>query len=429
MLWRVGVLPFRNRADKGTRDCVASIHPSMYCVTRGCGVVPEPEGELRSLKELPGLAQILRSLRRRQLSCRPGPARCHRAPFVRLGADAVTFRTTGIAAARSEVSARTTRAVTTRAVGLAMCTAGLRPESRRADGLSTAWETIVARSPTGATICEGSSPASVMASSTMVRQSDRVLANVGRTITAMKKKIIIGFCSAVLGIAFLTGSAFAAPLPHGATTSVIRPPLTAQARIVNRGDQEIVRRVTALNALLSRINAMQKLSADEKSSLSSDIQSQISALTNLRAKIFADENNASNLKADIQSITDLYRIYRLVIPKGAILAAADRAMTIVGSMTTIGAKLQTRVTALGDSASASTTSALADFNAKIADANTQAQAAVSEVSGLVPDQGVQAQLQSNESALKDARSKIQAAQQDFVAARKDAETIVKALAA
>jgi hypothetical protein len=29
---------------------VASIHPSMYCVTRGCGVVPEPEGELRSLK-------------------------------------------------------------------------------------------------------------------------------------------------------------------------------------------------------------------------------------------------------------------------------------------------------------------------------------------------------------------------------------------
>ena len=42
MLWRVGALPLRNRADKGTRNCVASIHPSVYCVTRGGGVVPRP---------------------------------------------------------------------------------------------------------------------------------------------------------------------------------------------------------------------------------------------------------------------------------------------------------------------------------------------------------------------------------------------------
>src|ERR1035438_6030598 len=52
MLWRVGVLPLRNQADKGTRDCIASIHPGVYRVTRGCGVVPEVEGELGSLKEL-----------------------------------------------------------------------------------------------------------------------------------------------------------------------------------------------------------------------------------------------------------------------------------------------------------------------------------------------------------------------------------------
>jgi hypothetical protein len=64
MLWHVGMLPLRNRADKGTRDRIASIHPSVYRVARGGGVVPELEGELGSLKELSGLAQILRSLRR-----------------------------------------------------------------------------------------------------------------------------------------------------------------------------------------------------------------------------------------------------------------------------------------------------------------------------------------------------------------------------
>ena len=50
MLWRVGMLPLRNRADKGTRDGIASIHPSVHRVARSGGVVPGLEGELRSLE-------------------------------------------------------------------------------------------------------------------------------------------------------------------------------------------------------------------------------------------------------------------------------------------------------------------------------------------------------------------------------------------
>jgi hypothetical protein len=196
---------------------------------------------------------------------------------------------------------------------------------------------------------------------------------------------------------------------------------------MNRANQEITRRIASLNALNSRVNAMQRISASDKSSLSSTIQAQISAMNSLQTKIEADANSSSSLKADVQSITASYRIFALIIPQGAIDAAADRAMTIVSDMTTVGAKLQARVSALGNSASATVISALADFNAKVADAKTQAQAAVSEISGLTPDQGNQTQMQANTSALKDARSKIQAAQKDFVAARQDAATIVKAL--
>jgi chromosome segregation ATPase len=248
----------------------------------------------------------------------------------------------------------------------------------------------------------------------------------------MKKKIIIRVCSIAMGAVLLAGGVFTASAQAATTTTssrvASRAALQAQRlqNIVSRADQEIARRITALNALSARINAMQKVSANDKSSLSSTIQSQISDMNSLQAKIMADENSTSSLKADIKSITGSYRIFALVIPQGAIEAAADRVMTIVSDMTTIGAKLQTRVTALGGSASATITSALADFNAKVADANTQAQAAVSEVAGLTPDQGVQAQMQANTSALKDARSKIQAAQKDLVAARNDAETMVKA---
>jgi hypothetical protein len=90
-------------------------------------------------------------------------------------------------------------------------------------------------------------------------------------------------------------------------------------------------------------------------------------------------------------------------------------------------KFSARIAALPSGTSASLSATLADYNAKIADAKVQANAAVSEVANLKPDNGDTSIQQSNTAALKDARSKTQAAQQDIVAARKDAETIVKGL--
>src|SRR5581483_9804890 len=109
------------------------------------------------------------------------------------------------------------------------------------------------------------------------------------------------------------------------------------------------------------------------------------------------------------------------------MAAADRALDVAQSLSTLAGQLQTRITAAqnaGHDMSASVT-ALADMNAKISDANTKANAATSEVAGLKPDNGDQTVMQSNLATMKDARSKIQAAQQDLIAARKDAGTIVK----
>jgi hypothetical protein len=199
----------------------------------------------------------------------------------------------------------------------------------------------------------------------------------------------------------------------------------------NRADQEITRRITALNALDARVNAMVRLSGDEKSSLSSTIASQVSLMNTLQAQIAADAaaNSTTSLKVDIQSITKSYRIFALIIPQGAIAAAADRIETTAGLLSTIGTKLQARLTDAanaGNNTSADVT-ALADMNAKIADANVQAQAAVTETASLQPDNGVATVMASNTATLKDARSKIMAAQADLTAARKDAGTIVKDL--
>jgi hypothetical protein len=177
---------------------------------------------------------------------------------------------------------------------------------------------------------------------------------------------------------------------------------------------------------------MVRLSATEKSNLSSSIQSQITAMNALQTQIAADAtaNNTSSLKTDVQSITASYRIFALVLPQGTIAAASDRVITIVGTMNDLSAKFSARISAAqaaGNNVTAATT-ALTDFNAKVVDANTQATAAASEVATLTPDNGNATVMASNTATLKDAHAKIVAAQKDFVAARTDAMTIIKALA-
>jgi hypothetical protein len=198
-----------------------------------------------------------------------------------------------------------------------------------------------------------------------------------------------------------------------------------------KADTEIENRIGALNGLEGRINAMQKLSSDEKSNLSSLVQAQISAMTNLESQIKTDndDHNTSSLRADIQSITKGFRIYALVLPQGQIAAASDRVMTITGAMGSLAATLQTRISAAQAEGAnmSSSVSALADLNAKIADANIQAQAATNETASLKPDNGSSTVMNANTAILKDARTKIQAAQKDLIAARADAMLIVKAI--
>jgi len=208
------------------------------------------------------------------------------------------------------------------------------------------------------------------------------------------------------------------------------------ARIKNlqtRADEEITRRITALNTLSARVNAMEKISSIDKTSLSSTITAQISALTTLQAQIATDAaaNSTTSLVSDVKSITGSYRIFALIIPQGAIEAAADRVLDVAATMTTLSGTFSTRLSA-AQTVGANVTAAeatLTDFNAKVADADVQANAATSEVATLTPDNGVTAQMQANTAALKDARTKIQAGQQDLIAARADAQVMVKDLIA
>ena len=192
----------------------------------------------------------------------------------------------------------------------------------------------------------------------------------------------------------------------------------------NRADQEIDRRIKALSNLETNINLMNRVSAEEKTSLSSSIQSQIDALTNLKTKISSDSDLAT-LKTDIKSITASYRIFALIIPQGHITATVDKIHSTIDMMTAFQAKLQSRIDVSKSAGSDTATMAtlISDMSAKLANAKTEADAAMSLSAGLKPDNGDQAIFKSNNEALKSAREKIKSARADLRLAREDAQKI------
>jgi hypothetical protein len=195
----------------------------------------------------------------------------------------------------------------------------------------------------------------------------------------------------------------------------------------SRGDSAIDARIASLNQMITRLSSAQRLSADAKASLTATLNASIASLTSLKTEI--DTGATTTLKTDDQSITKDFRIYALVMPQAAIDAASDRVMTIVADMQTLSAKIGTRISA-AQASGADVSAAIAahtDFDAKVADASTQAQAAVSETASLQPDNGDATLMASNTATLKDAKSKLDAAQADLKAARADVTTILAAI--
>jgi len=163
-----------------------------------------------------------------------------------------------------------------------------------------------------------------------------------------------------------------------------------------RAYQEIDRRKEALNQLIERINKVKRITEEQKNSLISQVQAEITSLTNLRAKIAAD-TDITTLTADKKSIVDSYRIFVVFMPKITIIAHADAIIETAELMKTKNPS--------------------PDALTKITDAITQAQGAITKVINLDPSG-----YPGNKSELQSARSMLQVARQDL----KNAWDLIKA---
>lgn len=254
----------------------------------------------------------------------------------------------------------------------------------------------------------------------------------------MKNTISAGVMVPLLALSLLSPlTAFAQSAAPVATPGATAAPSATSAaplsdaksmKIKARADQEIDRRIAALTVLSTRVQAMQKITDALKQSIATAVQNQITAFGALKSKIDAD-SDAATLKTDVQAITQSYRIYALVLPQGHIAAHADRVVVLATMLTTLGTKLQGRITDAQNSGSevGALTTALAEMSTKLKDASDQAQAAMALIVTLTPDNGDKVKMKSNLAALQSARDDLKVARKDLQAARKDADTIVKGL--
>ena len=223
--------------------------------------------------------------------------------------------------------------------------------------------------------------------------------------------ISIGLISVVLVIA----PAISVGAVDGTTTTVDPAQTQRMANLVQRANTEINRRLVALNNLTSKVSSLQKVSDGQKTAFVSEIQSNVTDLTTIKTRIDGD-TDLETLKTDVQSIVDNYRIFALYIPKIHLLAGADVASDIAGSLGSLTIKLQNKIATDKDAGKdvSSLQASLTDMQNKISDASNQAANITDSVIQLIPSgyPGNSVNLSSARDMLKTARSDIQAARQD-----------------
>lgn len=109
-----------------------------------------------------------------------------------------------------------------------------------------------------------------------------------------------------------------------------------------KGGAEIDRRVARLSAALTQIQAANDISQADKDRLIKSLQDQITALNALKAKLAA-ETQLPAARADIKSISDDYRVYRVNLAQARMLTIAVRGQTASRKLSSVQGKLEEAV--------------------------------------------------------------------------------------
>ncbi|HEY5442758.1 MAG TPA: hypothetical protein VIJ68_04430 [Candidatus Saccharimonadales bacterium] len=241
-----------------------------------------------------------------------------------------------------------------------------------------------------------------------------------KRISIRQAGLTLGLTVSTIGLALAPASALAAAKSTSATSATDQAKLKL---IINRGNNEITRRLATLKTLSSKISGATKLTADDKTSLSGEVNDETSGLTALQTKLDAD-TTVADARTDAQSIISGYRVYALIVPKVNLIKTADDQQVAEGKLAALAPKLQSRITAAQAAGKTVTSlqSGLTDLNKQTAAAQVISSKIEASVVGLQPSD-----FNSDHTILSGDRDQLKTAQNEIQAAVSDATTIVSGL--
>jgi hypothetical protein len=194
-------------------------------------------------------------------------------------------------------------------------------------------------------------------------------------------------------------------------------------KLKEKANKEIDRRIIVLTHLLELIADAKKLSSEQKATLISQVQAEITALNTLKTKIAADTDLAT-LRTDVQAIVKSYRIFALFVPKIHILIKADRTLDLADKTSSLAAKLEERISALPEGApnKVELTTLLTTMKKQIDDARSEARMAINTVTLLTPEG-----YPGNKTSLMAARVLLRQSHKNLMTAHKISKEIIKGL--
>lgn len=190
-----------------------------------------------------------------------------------------------------------------------------------------------------------------------------------------------------------------------------------------RAELEIVRRISALNKLIPKINSAKKVSSIQKSALVSEINSYVSYLSSLRETI-AKQINFQGLIGNVSTLSASYNSFAVIVPKAHGVVIADKINTLGDKFTKTSNKLIEKMEKLRSSKKdvTSVQKTVGHMLFMMGDASNRSEIAAARVFPLTSEG-----YPKNKSILLDAKSRLQKSSKNLRLAALDAQKIVSSL--
>jgi hypothetical protein len=244
-------------------------------------------------------------------------------------------------------------------------------------------------------------------------------------ITLKNLGLIGGTIAGTVGLAIMPVAAIANTTSSSTSGSSTTAGSNAQLlqMIINRGNSEIDRRLTQLNTLDTKISNSSKINSSDASSMTAQVNGEISGLQSLKTTLDA-ETTLAGAKTAAESIFSEYRVYALITPKVNLVKTADDQQVTESKLSALAAKLQADITA--DQNAGKTVSSLQtelnDLTAKVQAAQSISSSIETAVAPLQPSD-----YNSDHAILSGDGTQLKTAQTDIVAAITDAKNIISSL--